>query len=102
MRIKKDDKVRIISGKDSGKEGKVLRVLREERKVVVDGLNIVKKHIRPRKEGEKGERVEIPAPIDVSNVMLICPSCSKPTRVAYVIKEEIKNRVCKKCGKEIK
>ncbi len=102
MRIKKDDKVRIISGKDSGREGKVLRVLREERKVVVDGLNIVKKHIRPRKEGEKGERVEIPAPIDVSNVMLICPSCSKPTRVAYIVKDGVKNRVCKKCGKEFK
>lgn len=102
MRIKKDDKVRIISGKDSGREGKVLRVLREERKVVVDGLNIVKKHIRPRKEGEKGERVEIPAPLDVSNVMLICPSCFKPTRVAYIVKDGVKNRVCKKCGKEFK
>ncbi len=102
MKIKKGDKVKIISGKDSGKEGKVLRVLRDVNKVVVDGLNIVKKHIRPRKDGEKGERVEVPAPLDVSNVMLVCPHCSKTTRVGYIIKDGVKSRACKKCGKEIK
>jgi len=67
----------------------------------VDGLNIMKKHLRPKKEGEKGERVEIPAPINVSNVMLICPHCSKMTRVGYSVGEKGKFRICKKCGKEI-
>ncbi len=102
MRIKKDDNVKIISGKDNGKTGKVLRTIRDKNRIVVDGLNIIKKHTRPKKEGEKGERVEIPAPINVSNVMLICPNCSKLTRVAYSKNGEAKMRICKKCGKEIK
>ncbi len=101
MRIKKDDKVKVIAGKYLGKEGKVLRTLREEGKVVVDKINIIKKHTRPKKEGEKGQRVEIPAPMDVSNVMLVCPQCSKPIRVGYTVKEGNKSRVCKKCKKEI-
>lgn len=102
MRIKKDDNVKIISGKDSGKTGKVLRTIRKQSKIVVDGLNIMKKHTRPKKEGEKGERVEIPASINISNAMLVCPNCSKPTRIAYSKDGGNKMRVCKKCGKEIK
>jgi large subunit ribosomal protein L24 len=101
MRIKKDDKIKVISGKDLGKEGKVLHTLREKGKVVVEGLNIMKKHTRPKKEGEKGQRVEVPAPMDISNVMLVCPQCSKPTKIGYSITDGGKNRVCKKCKKEI-
>lgn len=101
MRIKKNDKIKVIAGKDLGKEGKVLYTLREEGKVVVEKINIVKKHTRPKKEGEKGQRVEVPAPMDVSNVMLVCPQCSKPTKIGYEITEGSKNRVCKKCKKEI-
>lgn len=101
MKIKKDDKVKVIAGKDLGKEGKVLRVLREEGKIVVEKINIVKKHTRPKKEGEKGQRVEVPAPMNVSNVMLVCPQCSKPTRIGYKVHEGTKTRVCKKCKKEI-
>jgi len=101
MRIKKDDKVKLIAGKDLGKEGKVLYTLRKERKIVVEGINIVKKHTRSKKEGTKGQRVEIPAPIDISNVILVCPQCSKPTKIEYNIIDNNKNRICKKCKKEI-
>jgi large subunit ribosomal protein L24 len=101
MRIKKNDKIKVIAGKDLGKEGKVIHVLKDLGKVVVEKINIVKKHTRPKKEGEKGQRVEIPSPIDVSNVMLVCPKCSKTTRVEYDIAEGGKNRVCKKCKKEM-
>ncbi|MFA6184123.1 MAG: 50S ribosomal protein L24 [Parcubacteria group bacterium] len=102
MRIKKDDKVKIIAGKDAGKKGKVLNIFRSNGKIVVEGINIIKKHVRPKKDGEKGQRVEIAVPIDVSNAMLICPNCSKETRVEYVIGEDgKKSRICKKCKKNI-
>lgn len=102
MRIKKNDKVKIIAGKDTGKVGKVLNIINAKGKIVVEGVNIMKKHTRPKKEGEKGQRVEIAAPIDVSNAMLICPSCGKETRVGYQIGEDgKKSRICKKCKKTI-
>lgn len=101
MRIKKSDKVKIIHGKDSGKEGKVLRVFKNEGKVVVEGANIAKKHARPKKEGQKGQRVEVAMPIDASNVMLVCPHCGKATRVGYKATDGKKSRICKKCEKEI-
>jgi len=102
MRIKKEDIVLVISGKWRGKTGKVLKVFPKERKVLVEGVNLVKKHQRPRRRGEKGKIIEAPKPMSVSKVKLICPHCKKPTRVGYLIKEdEEKIRVCKKCKKEI-
>lgn len=101
MRIKKGDLVKMISGKDKGKTGKVLKVLSLERKVVIEGLNIVKKHNRPRKEGEKGQRVEIPRAVAVSAAMLLCPKCAKAARVGYKISGDNKFRICKRCGAEI-
>lgn len=101
MRIKKGDQVQIIAGKDKGKSGKVTKTIPHAGKIVVDGLNMVKKHVRARREGEKGQRVEIAAPLDASNAMLVCPQCGKPSRVAYKITAKDKTRVCKKCGKEI-
>ncbi|TSD01253.1 MAG: large subunit ribosomal protein L24 [Parcubacteria group bacterium Athens0714_25] len=101
MKIKKGDKVQIISGKDKGKKGVVLRAVPSLGKVVVEGLNIVKKHSRPKKEGEKGQRVEIPVPIQISNVMLVCPKCGKSTRVEYKLTDDSKLRICKKCKEEI-
>ena len=102
MRIKKDDKVKIIAGKDAGKKGKVLNIFRTTGKITVEGINIVKKHLKPKKDGEKGQRVEIASPLDVSNAMLICPNCSKETRVGYVTDQDgKKSRVCKKCKKNI-
>ena len=97
MKIKKGDLVKMLAGKDGGKTGKVLNVLPENGKVVVEGLNLIKKHKRPRREGEKGQRVETPRAVSISNAMLICPKCGKVTRVGYEIKNDIKSRVCKKC-----
>jgi large subunit ribosomal protein L24 len=101
MKIKKNDLVKMLAGKDSGKTGKVLRVYPIEQKVVVDGLNMLKKHNKPKKEGAKGQIVEIPRKIDISNAMLICPKCGKATRVEYKIEGDKKIRVCKKCKAEL-
>jgi len=101
MKIKKGDRVLIVKGKDRGREGKVIKALPREGKVVVEGLNIIKKHIKSVRTGEKGQIVEIPAPLPVSNVKLICPKCKKPTRVGYKITNDTKYRICKKCHQEI-
>ena len=101
MKIKKNDQVKILAGKDRGKTGKVLRVLSAEDKVIVEGVNIVKKHVKPRKEGEKGQRIELPGKANISNVMLICPKCGKPTRIGYKITDKNKFRICKQCKAEL-
>ena len=101
MKIKKGDTVLIISGKYRGKKGKVLKAFPKEGKILVEGINIVKKHLKPRRTGEKGQIIEIPKPLAVSNAKLICPKCGKATRVGYKIIKEKKYRICKKCGKEI-
>lgn len=93
MRIKKGDKVRLMAGKDKGKEGTVIQVFPDMEKVVVEGTNIGKKHMRPRQAGTKGQVIEYSSPVAVSNVMLVCPKCGKPTRVS--MKERV--RMCKKC-----
>jgi len=101
MKIKKGDTVLIILGKDRGRKSKVLRAFPKELKILVEGINLKKKHVRPKREGEKGQIVQIPAPIQISNVKVICPKCGKATRVGYKITENRKSRICKKCGKEI-
>lgn len=101
MKIKKNDLVKMLAGKDSGKTGKVLRVYPSEKKLVVENLNLLKKHNKPKKEGEKGQRVEIPRKIDISNAMVVCPKCAKAARIAYKTEGEKKIRVCKKCQAEI-
>ena len=101
MRIKKNDVVKMLAGKDSGKTGKVLRVLPDEKKIVVEGLNMFKKHNKPKKEGEKGQRVEMPRKIDISNAIVVCPKCSASTRVSFKIEGDKKVRTCKKCQAEI-
>lgn len=101
MKIKKGDMVKILAGKDKGKNGKVLKVVMVGEKVVVEGLNLMKKHRRPRKEGEKGQRVEIPRSISVSNVKLVCPKCGKAARTGHKKTGDKKFRVCKKCKAEI-
>jgi len=77
MRIKKGDKVLVISGKDRGRTGKVIKALPKERRVVIEGVNLIKKHIRTRRQGQKGQIIQLPAPLDVSNVKLLCPKCNK-------------------------
>ncbi|HOK00525.1 MAG TPA: 50S ribosomal protein L24 [Candidatus Pacearchaeota archaeon] len=97
MKIKKGDNVLIISGKDKGKKGKVIKVLPGEGKIIVEGMNLRKKHVRPKREGEKGQIVSIAAPMDASNVLFICPQCNKGTKIGYKVSDKKKYRVCKKC-----
>lgn len=101
MKIIKGDIVKIISGKDRGKTGAVLHALPAADKVIIDGLNLVKKHSRPRRQGEKGQMVSIPRPLAVSKVMLICTSCKEPTRVGSRLDGARKVRYCKKCKAKI-
>ena len=101
MRIKKGDLVKKIAGKDKGKQGKVVRTVPSEGKIVVEKMNIVKKHQKARREGERGQRVEIASPFDASNAMIVCPACGKATRVSYAFVSDKKVLVCKKCGKEL-
>ncbi len=100
MKLKTNDNVRVITGKDRNKSGKVIQIFQEESKIVVEGMNLMKKHMRTKKQGEKGQRIELSGPMDASNVMLVCPKCSKATRVGYKIEAKNKKRVCRKC-KEI-
>ena len=118
MKVKKGDLVQILSGKDRGKQGRVLEARPKERRVLVENLNMVKRHQRPKPMRDPsrmgapqiipGGIIEKAAPVPVANVMVVCPTCNRPTRVGYVVKEtkggvEQKARVCKRadCGQEI-
>lgn len=101
MKIHKNDQVLVISGKDRGRKGKIIRVFPKEGKVIVEGINLRKKHVKPKKSGEKGQIVETPAPLNVSDIKLICSKCGKLTRVGYKIEGKRKYRICKKCNQEI-
>ncbi len=97
MRIKKNDNVMVMTGKDRGKSGKVLQVLVKDGKVVVQGAHMMKRHERARKQGEKGQIVSKEVPLHASNVMVVCPQCAKPTRIGFHIEGDNKSRMCKKC-----
>ena len=98
MNIKKGDTVKIISGNDKGKQGKVLAVIPLKNRIVVEGMNMKKKHVRPRKQNQKGEMVHIPGAFDASRVMMVCPKCSKPMRVKYIFDGALrKTRICRTC-----
>ena len=101
MNIRKDDKVVVISGKDKGKEGKVLVANPKAGKLVVSGVNVATKHQKPRKQGEEGGIIKVETPIYASKVQLVCPKCGKATRVGHKVEGDKKVRVCKKCGAEI-
>ena len=117
MKIRKGDLVHVLTGKDRGKEGRVIDARPDKRRVVIENLNIVKRHTRPRpiRDANRmggttiapGGVIDLPAPLAVSNVMLVCPTCNQPTRVGYKFKdikgEQVKVRVCKRanCGEEI-
>lgn len=101
IHVKKGDTVVILSGKDKGKKGKVLEVSPTEKKVIVEGCNMVTKHVKPRRMGESGGIVKAEAPLYACKVMLVCPKCGKPTRLAHkVLADGTKERVCKNanCG----
>jgi large subunit ribosomal protein L24 len=114
MKIKKGDRVHVLRGKDRGKEGRVVEAMPSVRKVIVENINIMKKHRRPRAIQNQtgiggsvvpGGIIDLPAPLPVANVMLVCPSCGKPTRVGSLEKtiagKQVRVRVCKKCNQEV-
>ncbi len=98
MNIRKDDKVVVITGKDKGKEGKVLVAQPKAGKVIVEGVSVASRHQKPRKQGEQGGIIKMETPIYACKVMVVCPKCGKPTRVAHKLDGDKKVRVCKKCG----
>ena len=98
MDIRKNDAVQIIAGKDKGKTGQVIKVARSEGKIMVEGVNIVHRHMRPRSAQDKGGIIEQPALFDASNAMIICPTCHRKTRVAHTVIDGKKTRTCKHCG----
>ena len=99
-RIRKNDEVRVIAGKEKGKHGKVLEINIRKGRVIVDGLNMVKKAMRKTQQNQKGGIVEIEAPLHISDVMIICRKCG-PTRIGYKIAGDAKTRVCRKCGEQL-
>jgi large subunit ribosomal protein L24 len=102
IRIKKDDKVKVLTGKDKGKIGKVLKVVKKTNRVVVENINVVKVHQRPSQAAPQGGIVDKAMPIDISNLMLMCNSCVKPTRIGMKQLEDGKRvRICKKCDQQI-
>jgi len=101
VKLKKGDNVLITKGKDKGKKSKVVRAFPKTMQVLVEGLNLKKIHKRPRKEGEKGQVVEVASPLSVAKLKLICPKCNQTARLGYVIKDNVKNRICKKCQAEV-
>ena len=102
MHVKRDDKVIVLTGKDKGKEGKVVSADPKNGKVIIEGINVAKRHFKPRKAGQEGGIIRKETPIYASKVMRVCPECDKPTRPAHSFRQDgSKTRVCKKCGKEI-
>lgn len=98
IHVKAGDTVKVITGRDRGAEGKVMEVAQGEKKIIVEGVNIVTKHVKPRKQGQAGGLVKAEAPLYASKVMLVCPKCKAATRVGNAVEKDKKVRVCKKCG----
>lgn len=101
MRLRRGDLVEVISGDERGRRGKVVKVLRKEGRVVVEGVNLVKRHRRMTRADRPGGIVEIPAPIHASNLKLLCPRCGQPARIRYRVVEGKRVRACRRCGEAI-
>lgn len=101
MKLKKGDQIKVMAGKDRGKTGSVEKVFASLNRVVIPGINIYKRHTKPRSEGQKGGIMDFVRPIQISSVALICPKCKQPTRVGYKITTKKKVRICRKCDQEI-
>ena len=101
MKLKKGDLVTVIRGKDNGKTEKIVKVFSKEGKVLVDGVNQYKRHVKARMQGDKSDIITITKPLAVANVQLVCPKCKKLTRVGYKMLKDEKVRYCKKCKAEI-
>ncbi len=102
MKLRKGDNVIVLSGNDKGKTGEVLEIIPSTQKIIVKGINIRKKHVKPRKAGEEGGIIPSEFPIHSSKVALLCPKCGKATKIGYKIEDNKKVRICKKCGAELK
>ena len=102
MKIKKGDNVKVLSGNDKGKTGEVLEVIPKKQKIIVKGVNVRKKHVKPRKQGEEGGTIPVECAIYADKVNVVCPKCGKATRIGYSIEKDEKVRICKKCGAKIK
>jgi large subunit ribosomal protein L24 len=102
MRLKKGDTVKVLSGNDKGKTGEILEIIPKTEKIIVKGINIRKKNVKPRRQGEEGGIISTELPIHSSKVALVCPKCGKATRVGYTVDKDQKVRVCKKCNEKIK
>ncbi|HTX73606.1 MAG TPA: 50S ribosomal protein L24 [Rectinemataceae bacterium] len=100
LKLRKEDQVQVIAGKDKGKQGKIIRIDREKGRAIIHGVNMVKKAQKKRKQTDRGGIIEIEAPIALSNVMIVCRKCG-PTRIGYKIDGETKRRVCRKCGEAL-
>jgi large subunit ribosomal protein L24 len=101
MKLHKGDTVKVVTGKENGKTGKIERVFAKESKVLVEGLNQVKRHMKARSQTQPAEIVMLTKPLAVANVALMCPHCKQPTRVGYVTEKGVKSRMCRKCDKKI-
>ena len=97
FKLKKEDTVQVIAGKDKGKRGRILKILRDKDRILVEGINIVKKAQKKRKQQDRGGIAEIEAPLHASNLMIVCKKCG-PTRIGYKIEKDEKSRFCRKCG----
>lgn len=97
VRIKKGDTVKVRWGKDRGKTGTVMQVMPSEGRVLVEGIQLVKKHVKARQQGQKSQRVDVASPIALAKVQLVCPKCGTPTRVGRVQRGDMRERVCRKC-----
>ena len=102
LKIKKGDTVQVLSGNDKGKTGEVLEVIPKTNKIIVKAINIRKKHVKPRRQGEEGGIIPTECAIHSSKVNVVCSKCGKPTRIGFTIEKDEKVRVCKKCGAKIK
>ena len=102
LKVKKGDTVQVLSGNDKAKTGEVLEVLPKTEKVIVKGVNVRKKHVKPRKQGEESGIIPVECPIHMSKVNVVCPKCGKATRIGFKVEKDQQVRVCKKCGEIIK
>ena len=101
FKIKKNDNVEVLAGKDKGKRGSVVRIIPKKDKVIVSGVNIVKKAMKRRSQQDQGGIVEVEAPLHVSNVGVVCKKCGRPVKIGYKIDGDKKVRVCRKCGETL-
>lgn len=101
IKLKKKDKIKILTGKDRGKTGEIERIYAKQNKVLVPGLNLYKKHIQKSEQTPQGGVVEVPRPLNVSNIVFICPKCSKPAKIGFKVEKNKKIRICRKCNSKV-